>query len=167
MAVQAALTGHLVFSTLHTNDAAASVTRMLELGVEPFLLSSTLIGSMAQRLVRTVCPSCRTETTLTREQSRLLGINLPPKSDRQLTAHYGEGCVKCRDTGYRGRTGVFELLPVDDTVRRLISNSADAPELRKAARAEGVTSLQESAVRKLADGTTTFEEVMTIAAEGQ
>ncbi len=165
MAVQAALTGHLVFSTVHTNDASSTVSRMLELGVEPFLLSSTLVGVMAQRLVRTICAKCRAEETLSKEQAELLGINLPPRSDKTLPVEYGEGCSQCRGTGYFGRTGIFELLPVDDTIRQLISRRADAPEIRKAARAEGVMALRDSAVRKLADGATTFEEVMTIAAE--
>jgi general secretion pathway protein E len=165
MAVQAALTGHLVFSTIHTNDASSTVTRLLELGVEPFLLSSTLIGVMAQRLVRTICDHCRSETHLTREQAELLGLSLPPRSDRALPVEYGEGCPHCRGTGYLGRTGVFEPLPIDDNIRQLISREADAPELRKAARAEGVRSLRESAIRKLAEGETTFEEAMTIASD--
>ncbi len=166
MAVQAALTGHLVFSTIHTNDASSTVTRMLELGVEPFLLSSTLVGVMAQRLARSICDHCRAETTLTREQSELLGLNLPPRSDKTLPMKYGEGCARCRGTGYRGRTGVFEPLPIDDNIRQLVTREADAPEIRKAARAEGVMSLRESAIRKLADGVTTFEEVMKIASDG-
>ncbi|MFB6350422.1 MAG: GspE/PulE family protein, partial [Bradymonadaceae bacterium] len=165
MAVQAALTGHLVFSTVHTNDAASTVSRMLDLGVEPFLLSSTLIGVMAQRLVRTICEKCRAEATLSKEQAELIGINIPPRSDKTLPVQYGEGCSNCRGTGYLGRDGVFELLPVDDTIRQLISRQADAPEIRKAARAEGVCSLRDAAIRKLADGVTTFEEVMTIASE--
>ncbi|MFB6263925.1 MAG: GspE/PulE family protein [Bradymonadaceae bacterium] len=167
MAVQAALTGHLVFSTVHTNDAASTVTRMLELGVEPFLLSSTLVGVMAQRLVRTICEKCRTETQLNREQTELLGLNLPPRSDQTLPVEYGEGCTHCRGTGYLGRTGVFELLPVDDNVRRLISREADATKIRKAARAEGVKPLREAAIRKLANGETTFEEVLTIASDAR
>ena len=165
MAVQAALTGHLVFSTVHTNDAASTVSRMLDLGVEPFLLSSTLLGVMAQRLVRTICDRCRAKATLSKEQAELIGINIPPRSDKTLPVQYGEGCAHCRGTGYFGRDGVFELLAIDDTIRQLISRQADAPEIRKAARAEGVRSLRDAAVRKLADGVTTFEEVMTIATE--
>jgi len=165
MAVQAALTGHLVFSTVHTNDASSTISRMLDLGVEPFLLSSTLVGVMAQRLVRTICPKCCKQERLSKEQASLIGINLPPKSERELPVHYGEGCSHCRGTGYFGRTGIFELLPVDENIRTLISREATASRIRKAARAEGVLSLRESAVRKLADGETTFEEVMTIASE--
>jgi general secretion pathway protein E len=166
MAAQAALTGHLVFSTLHTNDTASTVTRLLDLEVEPFLLSSTLVGVMAQRLVRSICPSCKAETKLTAEQVELLDIKLPPRSERTLPAYYGEGCTKCRGTGYFGRTGIFEMLPVDPSIGKLISRHADAPEIRKAARANGMMSLREGAIRKLASGETTFEEVMTVCSDG-
>ena len=165
MAAQAALTGHLVFSTLHTNDTASTIARLLDLEVEPFLLSSTLVGVMAQRLVRSICESCKTEAKLTSEQVELLDIKLPPRSQRTLPVHYGAGCTKCRGTGYFGRTGIFEMLPVDTTVSKLISRQADAPEIRKAARANGMMSLREGAIRKLAKGQTTFEEVMTVCAE--
>ncbi|QDG53321.1 type II/IV secretion system protein [Persicimonas caeni] len=165
MAAQAALTGHLVFSTLHTNDTASTVTRLLDLEVEPFLLSSTLVGVMAQRLVRRICTSCKAKTTLDAEQVELLDIKLPPRSQRTLPAYYGEGCTKCRGTGYFGRTGLFEMLPVDTSIAKLISRQADAPEIRKAARANGMMSLREGAIRKLAKGETTFEEVMTVCAE--
>jgi general secretion pathway protein E len=165
MAAQAALTGHLVFSTLHTNDTASTITRLLDLDVEPFLLSSTLVGVMAQRLVRSICTSCKAETKLTAEQVELLDIKLPPRSERTLPAHYGEGCTKCRGTGYFGRTGIFEMLTIDSTIGKLISRHADAPEIRKAARANGMMSLREGAIRKLARGDTTFEEVMTVCSE--
>ncbi|MFW6053611.1 MAG: GspE/PulE family protein [Persicimonas sp.] len=165
MAAQAALTGHLVFSTLHTNDTASAITRLLDLDVEPFLLSSTLVGVMAQRLVRRICPSCKAKTELSAEQVELLDIKLPPRSDRTLPSHYGEGCADCRGTGYFGRSGIFEMLPVDGTISKLISRQADAPEIRKAARADGMMSLREGAIRKLARGETTFEEVMTLCAE--
>jgi general secretion pathway protein E len=165
MAAQAALTGHLVFSTLHTNDTASAVTRLIDLEVEPFLLSSTLVGVMAQRLMRRICKSCKAKSTLSAEQVELLDIKLPPRSDRTLPVHYGEGCTKCRGTGYFGRTGIFEMLPVEQTISKLITRQADAPEIRKAARANGMMSLREGAIRKLAQGTTTFEEVMTVCAE--
>lgn len=165
MAAQAALTGHLVFSTLHTNDTASTVTRLLDLEVEPFLLSSVLIGVMAQRLVRRVCEHCKTRTALTGEQLEMLDIQLPPRSERVLPAYFGEGCTKCRGTGYYGRTGIFELLPVDASLTRLIARQASSAEIRRAARANGMQSLREGAIRKLADGLTTFEEVMTVCAE--
>jgi general secretion pathway protein E len=165
MATQAALTGHLVFSTLHTNDTASAVTRLLDLDVEPFLLSSTLVGVMAQRLVRKICPNCSTETHLNAEQVDLLDIKLPPRAERRLPVRYGSGCPKCRGTGYFGRTGVFEQMPIDDSIRKLISRHADTPAIRKAARANGMMSLGEGAIRKLARGVTTFEEVMTVYSE--
>ena len=165
MAVQAALTGHLVFSTLHTNDTASTVTRLLDLDVEPFLLSSTLVGIMAQRLVRKICLSCKSQTTLTREEIELLEIKLPPKADKSLPVHYGAGCIRCRNTGYFGRDGVFELLEVDDTIRRLITDRSGSPDIRKAARANGMMSLRECAIKKLAQGITTFEEVLSVSAD--
>lgn len=165
MAVQAALTGHLVFSTLHTNDTASTVTRLLDLGVEPFLLSSTLVGVMAQRLVRKICTSCKTQTVLSPEQIQLLDIKLPPRADKALRVHYGAGCIRCRNTGYYGRDGVFELLEVDDSVRKLIGAHASSVEVRKAARANGMMSLRECAIKKLAQGVTTFDEVLSVSAE--
>jgi general secretion pathway protein E len=165
MAAQAALTGHLVLSTLHTNDTASTVTRLLDLGIEPFLLSSVLVGVMAQRLVRSICPACKTDTALTSEQIEMLDIKLPPRSERSLPAHFGRGCSNCRGTGYFGRTGIFEMLPVESSVARLIARQAGAAEIRKAARANGMMSLREGAIRKLAGGRTTFEEVMTICSE--
>ncbi len=166
MAVQAALTGHLVFSTMHTNDSASTVTRLLELDVEPFLLASTLVGTMAQRLVRRICKSCKTDTELSREQIDLLDIKLPPRSGQKLPVYYGEGCVRCRGTGYFGRDGIFELMEVDESIRKLISRRGSAPEIRRAARANGMTSLRECAIKKLAQGLTTFEEVMSVTVEG-
>ncbi|WP_249755817.1 GspE/PulE family protein [Microvenator marinus] len=166
MAVQAALTGHLVFSTMHTNDTAATVTRLIELGVEPFLLASTLVGTMAQRLVRRICSGCKTSTFLTREQIDLLDIKLPPGTDQKLPVFYGEGCVKCRSTGYFGRVGLFELMSVDDTIRKLVGARASAPDIRRAARANGMMSLRESAIKRMAQGVTTFEEVMAVTFEG-
>jgi general secretion pathway protein E len=148
MAVQAAMTGHLVFSTLHTNDTASSITRLVDLGVEPFLLSSTLVGVMAQRLVRKICDHCRVEARLSSEQLQLLDITLPPRSNKALPVGYGEGCAQCRGTGYFGRSGIFELLEIDDTVRSLVSQNASAP-----------------AIRKLARKVTTFEEVVGVIAE--
>lgn len=166
MAVQAALTGHLVFSTMHTNDSASTITRLLELGVEPFLLASTLIGTMAQRLVRRICRSCVAETTLNREQIDLLGIKIPPRNDQKLPVYYGKGCVQCRGTGYFGRDGIFEILRVDESIRKLISKRGASPDIRRAARANGMVSLRECGIKKLAQGLTTFEEVMSVTVEG-
>lgn len=167
MATQAALTGHQVFSTLHTNDTSSAISRLIDMDVEPFLLSSTLVGVMAQRLLRTICRKCKARTELTREQVDLLGIKLPPRTEKALPVHYGKGCVRCRGTGYYGRTAIFELLTVDEVVRKLITQKASAPEIRRAARANGMMSLRESAIKKMAQGQTTFEEVMTVVSDEQ
>ncbi len=165
MAVQAALTGHLVFSTLHTRDTAGAVMRMVELGVEPFLLSSVLRGVMAQRLIRMVCPHCSVDGYLTPDQVAALGLKIPVERREQLRAKWGDGCVDCRHTGLLGRTGIFEMLDVGRRVRELINANADATEIAKAARIEGMETLRESAIRKLAKGITTFEEVIRVTAD--
>ncbi len=165
MATQAALTGHQVFSTLHTNDTSSAVSRLLDMDVEPFLLSSTLVGVMAQRLLRTVCTKCKTKDQLTPEQVSLLNIKLPARSKKTLPVYYGKGCVRCRGTGYYGRTAIFELLEVDEVIRKLIADEVSAPEIRKAARANGMMSLRESAIKKMAQGKTTFEEVISVVSD--
>jgi general secretion pathway protein E len=165
MAVQAALTGHLVFSTVHTRDAAGAITRLVELGVERFLLSSVLRGVLAQRLVRCICPHCGTDGTLTPAQVDALGIRVPMERRERLRARWGEGCVECRHTGLYGRSGVFEMLDVGRRIRTLINEGQSASELTHAARVEGMETLREAAIRKLADGETTFEEVVRLTAE--
>ena len=145
-----------------TNDTASTVTRLIDLEAEPFLLSSTLVGVVAQRLLRRICPHCIRETTLTPEQIELLGINIDPRSDQRLPVKYGEGCIRCRNTGYLGRTGIFELLEIDGPMRKLISQGAGSPEIRKAAIANDMMTLKNCAIRKMAEGVTTFEEVMTV-----
>ena len=130
--VQAALTGHLVLATLHTNDSATAISRLLELGVDPFILASTLVGVVAQRLVRIVCQNCRVETILSADQMGLIGLDVHDLESQgespELMVAFGEGCVKCRSTGLVGRTGVFEVLPVDDKIRKLIVAKARARE---------------------------------------
>ncbi|MEM1025714.1 MAG: GspE/PulE family protein [Myxococcota bacterium] len=162
MTVQAALTGHLVFSTLHTNDTSASISRLIDLGVEPFLLGSVLQGILAQRLVRKVCHECAREEFLTEEQIGALGIPVEPGEQRQLPVKRGEGCVRCRGTGLFGRTGVFEMMPVSPKIRRLINEQADSKEIGKSAELDGMTPLRQSAIRKLAQGMTTYEEVFRV-----
>lgn len=170
IALQAALTGHLVLATLHTNDAASAVTRLLELGVDPFVLSSTLVGVIAQRLVRTICEGCRIETFLTPDQLTLLGMDVhelrAQGQDPSLMVGFGEGCVQCRSTGLRGRTGVFEVLEVEDKIRKLITSKSASTEILKQARRDGLMTLRESAVKKLAKGSTSFEEVLRVTADG-
>jgi len=160
MAVHSALTGHLVFSTLHTNDTASTIGRMLELGVKPYLLSSVLLGIVAQRLVRIICPHCKKETLLTPDQIHMLGIEVPEGQKQRLVGYYGEGCVKCRYTGYLGRTGIFELMVINDKIRKLINAQADAKEILKAARLDGMSTLRENGIKKIAQGITTVEEVL-------
>jgi general secretion pathway protein E len=159
-AIQAALTGHLVFSTLHTNDAATSISRLVDLGVERFLIGSTVIGSMAQRLVRKICPHCTGERALSVEEAATLGLAGPP--GERPTVKEGRGCHECRGTGYRGRTGVFEMLAVGEAIKQLIVEGKDAPEIKREAIRNGMRTLQQSALRKLADGITTFEEVVRV-----
>ncbi|MCP5055955.1 MAG: type II/IV secretion system protein [bacterium] len=167
MAVQAALTGHLVFSTVHTRDAAGAVTRLVELGVERFLLSSVLRGVVAQRLVRSICPHCGVEGFLSSNQVDALGLKVPLERREQLRVQWGEGCVDCRQTGLYGRSGVFEMLDVGRRVRGLINEGADANEITRAARVEGMQSLREAAIQKLAAGDTPFEEVVRLTADSE
>jgi general secretion pathway protein E len=165
MAVQAALTGHLVFSTVHTRDAAGAITRLIDLDIEPFLLSSVLRGVVAQRLIRRVCTHCGVDGYLTPEQVSALGIKVPVERRERLGVRWGEGCVDCRHTGLYGRTGVFELLDIGQRVRDLIKSGQDAVEIGRAARIEGMESLRECALRKLAEGHTTYEEVLRMTME--
>jgi len=158
MAMQASLTGHLVFSTLHTNDAAGAITRLLDLGVEPFLISSALLAVLAQRLVRRVCNHCAVPAEVPREQLELLGIT----SDRLAGARLrrGRGCHHCLGTGYLGRIGIFELLVVDDAIRPLINARASSAEIREEALRRGLRLLREDGAVKALAGITTVEEVL-------
>lgn len=161
-AIQAALTGHLVLSTLHTNDSGSTVTRLLELGVDRFLVTSTLVGVVAQRLVRKVCQNCRVEETLTPDQVALLDIPMRAGRPPELKVARGTGCPRCRGTGLFGRTGVFEVLEVNDNIRKLVVEGADAPVIMRQARHDGMRTLREVAVHKLAAGLTSFEEVVRV-----
>lgn len=157
-AVEASLTGHTVFATIHTNDAPSTVTRLVDMGVEPFLISATLESVVAQRLVRSVCPDCRVEF----EPDEEVLMELGPDADlvRGRTLSYGKGCDKCHHTGYRGRTGLFEIMTIDDEIRRLIEANASIEELREAAITGGMRSLREAGLRAAAEGRTTIEEVL-------
>ena len=161
IAIQSALTGHLVFSTLHTNDAPSAITRLLDMGVEGFLLSSTVRGILAQRLVRMICPVCKEvdPAPATREELKILG-----KSDA-ITLYRGRGCENCVTTGYRGRSGLFELLTMTDELRKLVLKSADAGQLRETARREGMITLLEDGVEKIRTGVTTLSEVFRVTQE--
>ena len=159
-ATQAALTGHLVFSTMHTNDAASSISRLVDLGIERFLISSTLIGTMAQRLVRKICPHCPTDRYLSPEEIAALRLAVP--EGKRVRVREGQGCFECRTTGYIGRSGIFEILPIDEAVKHLIINGSDGPEIKREAVKNGMKTLRQSALRKLAEGVTTFEEVVRV-----
>jgi general secretion pathway protein E len=159
-AVQAALTGHLVFSTLHTNDAATSITRLTDLGIQPFLISSVLVGTMAQRLVRKICDDCKQNRPLTVDESAMLNLQAP--AGKRIIVKEGAGCTRCRNTGYYGRSGIFEILPVDNAIRDLIDRKEDFLKIKDMAVKRGMRTLRQSALRKLAEGVTTFEEVIRV-----
>jgi general secretion pathway protein E len=159
-AVQAALTGHLVLSTLHTNDAPSSITRLLDLKVPAFLITSTVIGILAQRLVRVICGHCAEEYAPSPEEALALGVRFEELSLRTLKR--GRGCLHCRQTGYSGRDGIFEILPITDTIRSLISAQADSARLFDAAREAGMRTLREAAVEKVLEGGTTVSEMVRV-----
>jgi type II secretory ATPase GspE/PulE/Tfp pilus assembly ATPase PilB-like protein len=163
MGIQAAMTGHLVLSTLHTNDAPSTIGRLLDLQVEPYLLGSTLVGVIAQRLLRKVCMSCRQETQLSEDQCRALGIELRP--GEVFPVYEGQGCTVCRNTGMKGRVGVFEVMPMTEKIRRLILDGADVGEIGRQASRDGMLSLREAAIKKMALGITNFDEVLRVTVE--
>jgi type II secretory ATPase GspE/PulE/Tfp pilus assembly ATPase PilB-like protein len=167
MAVQAALTGHLVLSTLHTNDAASAVTRLFDLNVPPFLLSSCLLGSVAQRLVRRICDYCRREENLTEDEARLLGIRQKSGQRSRLVVSRGIGCPECRRTGLRGRIGLFEVLEANASLRRLIHDKESTERIKQAAVSDGMTTLFESALSKLGSGQISFREMMHVLGLGE
>jgi general secretion pathway protein E len=156
-AVQAALTGHQVLSTIHTGEAAGAVSRMLDLGVLPFLLSGTLVGVVAQRLVRRICPHCAEDDFLTEEQA--VALRIPGTRGKRLRIKRPAGCVKCRYTGYLGRTGLFEVMPVTPRIQTLINERASTQEIKREALNDGMLTLREYGIKKLARGETTFEEI--------
>ena len=158
ISIQASLTGHLVLSTLHTNDSPGAVTRLVDMGVEPFLISSTLMAVLGQRLVRTICKNCRTPFEPTEQQLSLLGLSPYDLGDKVF--HYGRGCATCNDTGYKGRKGIFELLVVSDAVRTLINERAPTVVVRQKAVELGMVTLREDGLRSIFDGDTTIEEVV-------
>jgi general secretion pathway protein E len=162
-AIQASLTGHLVLSTLHTNDTATSVSRLLDLDILPFLISSTVVGVVAQRLVRTICVHCRMDSVLSHDQ--VLSLNIHGAEGRELKVCYGAGCGKCRGTGFLGRTGVFEVMPINDRIRELIIQRASAEEIKREAVSEGMITLRDYAIKKMAMGITTYEEVLRITTD--
>ncbi len=160
IATEAALTGHLVFSTLHTNDAPSAVTRLLDIGVQPFLVASSIRGVMAQRLVRTICPSCREEVEPTKTEANFLKSVVGDNAD--IKNYKGRGCNKCALTGYSGRSGIFEIFIITDEIQRMIYDRRPANELRVRARENGMRTLREDGVRKVLSGFTSLEEVFRV-----
>ena len=158
ISIQASLTGHLVLSTLHTNDAPGAVTRLIDMGVEPFLISSTMVAVIGQRLVRTICKNCRTPFEPTEAQLALLNLSAHDLGDKSF--YYGRGCSACNDTGYRGRKGIFELLIINDAIRLLINERAPTVVMRQKAVEQGMIPLREDGLRSIFDGDTTIEEVV-------
>ena len=158
IAVQASLTGHFVLSTLHTNDAPGAVTRFVDMGIEPFLISSTLMGVLAQRLVRTVCQKCRSPFEPTENQLNQLNLSTHDLGDK--TFYYGRGCDTCSDTGYKGRSGIYELLPINDPIRTMINERTPAVVMRQRAVELGMSTIRDDGLRLIFDGKTTVEEVV-------
>ncbi len=159
MAIQAALTGHLVFSTLHTNDAVSAITRLTDIGVPPYLIGATVIGVLAQRLVRTLCPNCKAPDPSISAEG-LTELVKPWRIGAMKGAYKAVGCLECRHTGYRGRAGLYELMVFNEQLRSLLQGNASLSQLRRAAAQEGLRSLRLGGVRKVADGQTTLEEVL-------
>ena len=164
MAIQAALTGHLVLSTLHTNDAPSAITRLLDLGVAPFMINATVLGIMAQRLVRTLCPHCkRPQPVRADENERWDELVTPWKTGRPAQFQHQEGCLECRMTGYSGRIGIYEILLLSPELRKLITTNTDVARIREVAYREGMKPLRISGAMKVAAGTTTLDEVIRVA----
>jgi len=164
MAIQAALTGHLVLSTLHTNDAPSAITRLIDLGVAPFMINATLLGVMGQRLVRTLCPHCKKAMPLEDEENTQWDELVAPwKAKRPAQIHQPEGCLECRMTGYKGRVGIYEILLMSPELRKLVTPTTDIAPLRELASKEGMKPLRISGALKVANGMTTLEEVVRVA----
>jgi general secretion pathway protein E len=165
MAIQAALTGHLVISTLHTNDSPTAITRLLDLGVPSYMIKATVLGVMAQRLVRTLCPHCKVDDDVDLEAWELL--TRPFKARPPARLYWPKGCLECRDTGYLGRVGIYELLPMTDRIKALVTADADLQEIRKHGMREGMRTLRLSGAQKVGAGLTTIAEVLRVAPASQ
>jgi len=160
IAIQASLTGHLVLSTLHTNDAPTTITRLIDMGIEPFLVAASLTGSLAQRLGRRICRECKEPYKPPAEALARLGFTADDTAD--ITFFRGKGCEVCRHTGYKGRVGIFELMIINNEIRDLIIKRAPLSEVRVAAKANGMKTLKEDGLDKVIEGITTIEEVMRV-----
>ncbi|MEW6076497.1 MAG: GspE/PulE family protein [Thermodesulfobacteriota bacterium] len=162
-AVQASLTGHFVMSTLHTNDAPSAIVRLLDMGIQHFLIQATLAGVMAQRLVRRICNDCRESFEMDAHEMEAMGIQTGKVGHIRL--YHGRGCVKCRNTGYRGRIGIFELMPYSEAIRKVTTARADLHKIQAISRDEGMHTLREDAIRKMLNGDTTYQEVLRVTWE--
>jgi type IV pilus assembly protein PilB len=158
--VKAALTGHLVLSTLHTNDAPSTINRLLNMGVEPFLVSSSVILILAQRLLRRICPNCKEEKEANPQS--LIEVGYSPEEAEGMTLFQGQGCMTCGNTGYKGRVALYEVMPITDTIRELILQGASTAEIKSATIEEGTASLRMSGLAKVKEGATTLEEVVRV-----
>jgi type II secretory ATPase GspE/PulE/Tfp pilus assembly ATPase PilB-like protein len=163
IAIQAAMTGHLVFSTLHTNDSAGAFPRLIDMGIESFLVSSSVIAVLAQRLIRTICPKCKIEYQPTDEDLRKLGLD---NKGRKYKFYTGKGCDNCSGTGYQGRCAIYEILQVDPQIEKLILERADGPEIKQAALRNGMMPLLHDALIKAVNGQTSIEEVLRVTYAG-
>jgi len=162
IAIEAGLTGHFVLSTLHTNNAPSTIVRLLEMGVEPYILASSLIGVLAQRLIRVICPDCRTAYTPSQLVLKSIGLKQIPKN---LKLFKGTGCANCRHTGFKGRTGIFELMLINENIRHIILKQNSSAEIEIEARKTRIRSLREDGIRKVLQGVTTLEEIMSVTQE--
>jgi type II secretory ATPase GspE/PulE/Tfp pilus assembly ATPase PilB-like protein len=165
IAIRAALTGHLVFSTLHTNDAAGAVTRLVDMGIEPFLVASSVEGLVAQRLVRRLCPHCKKPRELDHDVLQSMGFPLERLSEG--APHEAVGCEECRNTGFLGRTGIYEIIPISDSIRQLIVARASTTEIRAAAMKHGMRPLRHDGWTKVLRGITTVEEVLRVSEDNE
>jgi type II secretory ATPase GspE/PulE/Tfp pilus assembly ATPase PilB-like protein len=165
IAIRAALTGHLVFSTLHTNDAAGAMTRLLDMGIEPYLVASSVEGLVAQRLVRTLCPRCRRPWPVDEDYLRRVRFPLPRLGEG--TIHEAVGCEECRMTGFRGRTGIYEVIPLSESLRPLIMSRASAGAIKAEALRLGMKTLRDDGWGKALAGRTTIEEVLRVSEEDE
>ena len=162
IAIQASLTGHLVFSTLHTNDAPSAVNRLLDMGIEPYLITSTCLGFMAQRLVRALCPHCKIKTTVKSTELIKMGLKKLPKGQASFPIFKEKGCGECFETGYKGRIGIYEFMLMDNDLRSMVLNNPSLDDLKIAANKKGMITLRESGLKKVLSGVTSIEEVMRV-----
>jgi type II secretory ATPase GspE/PulE/Tfp pilus assembly ATPase PilB-like protein len=165
LAIRTALTGHLVFSTLHTNDAAGGISRLLDMGIEPFLISSSVLSFIAQRLVRLICSDCKEEIDIEEEIINEIGVSIDELEGKRF--YRGAGCEECKHTGYKGRTGIFEILTVDEEIRDLIMQKVPASTIKQKAIDLGMRTLRQDGWQKVINGLTTIEEVLRVSQEDE